>query len=224
MSYLAIDIETIPPDPNENPVAWMDAQDKAKRSRTNKDAAYYLAVNPDVLNICCIVMYDSEAADSDNQWIEKFAVERSDERDMIYDTWLLIDHAVREGKQLLSFNGKSFDLPALHRRAMLYDMAVNPLTAHRVIGKRCPDKYHLDLMQTLALPSAFGNGPEYHNFDYYLHLFGVGQKVEGYDGSKVWPSYQEKDVETIQAYCRQDVEMLVALYERVSPWLLEYEA
>lgn len=218
---MVLDIETIPPPREENPIAWEEAEAKAKRSKTKKDASYYLATDPDALNICCICAYDTKT----DEWLRMFAENAEKERELLLDGWQWVKERHDQGYLLVTHAGKTFDIPAMYRRAMLQDVYVWRGLVNRIMGKYASDQYHLDTMQSLAIPSPFG-APEMKGLDYYCRMFGIPGKVDGWSGDKVWPAFREgfSDPgywESITLYCENDVVALTGLFERVAPWLID---
>ena len=118
---------------------------------------------------------------------------------------------------LVSWNGRGFDLPVLHYRALLHgvqsprywetgddDQAFrwnNYLSRYH--------KRHTDLMDILA-------GYEYRSFaplTEIASMLGFPGKM-GMDGSKVWDCYQEGGIEAIRNYCETDVLNTYLVYLR----------
>lgn len=131
--------------------------------------------------------------------------------------------------QLVSWNGKAFDLPVLQYRALL----------NKVVAKRYWDtgeldsnykwnnyisryhQRHLDLMDVLASyqPRAYGR------LDDIATLLGFPGKM-GMDGSKVWHNYQQGKIEEIRNYCETDVINTYLVYlrfQQMRGYLLEEE-
>lgn len=118
---------------------------------------------------------------------------------------------------LVSWNGKSFDLPVLHYRALLHGV-----NAHRYWEHGDEDnsfrwnnylsRYHYrhtDLMDVLAGYEPRAAAP--------LHevalMLGLPGKL-GMDGSQVWPAYQAGEIQKIRDYCETDVLNTYLVYLR----------
>lgn len=110
--------------------------------------------------------------------------------------------------QLISWNGKGFDAPVLHYRAMLHGV---PAARYWETGEddnhfrynNYQNKYHsrhLDLMDVLAMYNTRANAP----LDALCKLNGFPGKL-GTDGSAVWDSWQQGNVMGIRNYCETDV-------------------
>jgi 3'-5' exonuclease len=109
--------------------------------------------------------------------------------------------------QLVSWNGKGFDMPVLHYRSL-----VHGLLAPRYWDTGEDDREfrfnnylsryhtrHLDLMDLLALYQARGYAP----LDELARLLGFPGKM-GMDGSGVWDAYQAGEMDAIRNYCETD--------------------
>jgi hypothetical protein len=118
---------------------------------------------------------------------------------------------------LVSWNGKSFDLPVLHYRALLHGV-----TAQRYWETGDEDssfrynnylnRYHsrhTDLMDVLAGYEARAAAPLHE----IAQLLGFPGKA-GMDGSQVWPAYEAGDLQAIRDYCETDVINTYLVYMR----------
>lgn len=226
----SFDVETIPrPDlppecvPQFDPdsVALGNLKDSEKigaaRIKFDHDQQKKASTDFDRLMVCCFCAYDS----AKDLFTELFAKDLNEERDLLFQAWEWAETQKENESTMISFNGRNFDAPALYRRAMLQDVRA-PLSLYRqMAGRSAIDRVHLDLMLALGKPSPFSSVPEVKNFEYYLSLFGLPGKIEGWDGSKVYPAFLQGWFEDIQIYCRNDVEALNALFRRVQPWIIE---
>lgn len=119
--------------------------------------------------------------------------------------------------QLVSWNGGGFDLPVLHYRGL-----INQIAAPRYwdMGEDDRDfkwnnyisryhQRHLDLMDLLALYQPRANAP----LDDLAKLCGFPGKL-GMDGSKVWEAFQQGQLAEIRNYCETDVVNTYLMYCR----------
>lgn len=232
--FISLDIETIPrsdlppeckPQFDETSVSLGAMKDPAKiREKIARERAKFerrvekdLSTDPDFLMVCCFCGYDSES----DTFLELFARNLHEETSMLVEAWQWVLEGLRRDRLLVTFNGRSFDVPAMYRRAMIQDIRAPHGVYQRIAGRTAIDRVHLDLMLALGTPTPFSSRPEIHGFDYYLNLFGLPGKAEGWDGSKVLPAFQAGWFEDIQIYCRSDVEALNALWRRVQPWIMD---
>ena len=119
--------------------------------------------------------------------------------------------------QLVSWNGKRFDLPVLHYRCLLHRVAA---PSYWEIGdiktnfryNNYFNRYHwrhLDLMDVLAGYDSYAAAP----LDKIAKLIGAPGK-SGIDGSRVWDFYLQGKHEEIVNYCEADVVNTYLVYLR----------
>ncbi|MBC6414587.1 MAG: 3'-5' exonuclease [Chromatiales bacterium] len=119
--------------------------------------------------------------------------------------------------QLVSWNGKRFDLPVLHYRSLLHKVAA---PEYWEIGDNINNfrynnyfnRYHwrhLDLMDVLAGYDTYAAAP----LDKISKLIGTPGKG-GVDGSQVWDFYQQGKLDEIVNYCETDVVNTYLVYLR----------
>lgn len=232
MRFAVIDIETIPaqrlpeacvPKFDESSVKLGNLKDALKirdkiddaRTEWESTLAKKMSLDPDCCQVVCVGTFDSETG---------FQVFRADhevaETTLLIDVWWWIREHYHNRVPLVSFNGIGFDLPILHRRAMLQDVSIAPDMYQALTRRHEHNTDHFDLMWLLAGRNPFNGNLATKSLDYYLNRFGLGSKMEDWDGSKVYPAWQQGLFEQIAEYCRHDVEMTSRLFRRVSPWLI----
>lgn len=141
-----------------------------------------------------------------------------DEKTLVQAFYELIE---KYTPQLVSWNGSGFDLPVLHYRALLNQVAA---PRYWEMGESMDsdskdfkwnnyiNRYHMrhiDLMDVLAKHNARANAP----LDALAKLCGFPGKL-GMDGSQVWPAYQRGEIEQIRQYCETDVVNTYLVYCR----------
>jgi len=118
--------------------------------------------------------------------------------------------------QIVSWNGRGFDLPVLVARGLIHGVAAasfwdtgndNKDFRYSNYISRFHDR-HLDLMDVLAM-YGFRGSP----LDDMAQLSGFPGKI-GMDGSQVWPAYQRGEVRQLRDYCEADVANTYLLYLR----------
>jgi predicted PolB exonuclease-like 3'-5' exonuclease len=118
---------------------------------------------------------------------------------------------------LVSWNGSGFDLPVIHYRALLHGV-----TAPRYWETGDEDQTfrwnnylnryhyrHTDVMDVLAMYQSRANAP----LDKIAIMLGLPGKM-GMDGSKVWESYVNGNIQGIRDYCETDVLNTYLVYLR----------
>jgi hypothetical protein len=106
---------------------------------------------------------------------------------------------------IVTYNGNKFDIPTLNREFLIHDM---PPPA--------PSKL-MDLYQHVKRRFRFSS----NKMDHVAHELGVGKKVE-HEGFSLWVKCMDGDEAawtTMEAYNRNDVVMLEAIYKEILPWL-----
>jgi hypothetical protein len=118
---------------------------------------------------------------------------------------------------LVSWNGRGFDLPVLHYRALLHGLCAQ---RYWETGEEDPafrwnnylnrfHERHTDLMDVLA-----GYEPRaYASLHEIATLLGFPGKI-GMTGADVWERFQAGEIERIRAYCETDVLNTYLIYLR----------
>jgi predicted PolB exonuclease-like 3'-5' exonuclease len=234
--YLVLDIETIPaqslpegcvPVFDETQVKLgvlkdrfkIEAKIEEERMKFESDISKRMSLDPDLCEVCAVVTLDSTTGYTTGAWT---SVGMND-FDVVYETWDKIRSAHSNNVPIVTFNGKSFDIPVLVRRAMFLDISVAPGMVADLLNPRryySSTQHHIDLMEILGMRNAFSGRPEFKSLAYYLRRFEIGEKMEGMTGADVYPLWKEGSYSKIVDYCSQDVLKTRDLYERVSPWLV----
>lgn len=106
---------------------------------------------------------------------------------------------------VISYNGRKFDLPILHKEFLLYNF--NP-----------PQPYkQIDLLNTMRNKFRFVS----NKLDYVCQQLGLGKKTD-HEGFELWLKCMANDAEAwkrMEKYNKQDVVLLESLYNRVLPWI-----
>ena len=238
MLIAGLDAETIPSqilpegckpvfDPNE--VALGNTKDQFKikikiqdaKTKFDEKLNKKMATDAALCQVCTFVGY---FYDTTEQKItdKKIAQYRSPEEDgieeysLVYDAWDFIKHAFNTRTPLVSFNGKNFDLFVLLYRAMAHSVPVDGDMYKLLTDKWKVTKHHYDLMQILG--GAFPK--KGRNLDFFLRLFGIGEKTIDMDGSKVFEKWLNGDHDIIKEYCEDDVLSTCKLFARIEPWVI----
>jgi hypothetical protein len=110
---------------------------------------------------------------------------------------------------LVTYNGRSFDLPVMVMRALCHAVSLPWYYRDRDVRYRYSGDGHLDLCDWLADHGATRAG----KLDAIVRLIGLPGKV-GVDGSQVEGLYQAGHLESIQHYCLADVAQTALLFLR----------
>jgi 3'-5' exonuclease len=140
---------------------------------------------------------------ADRYRFERLEILAGDESDILARFWKLA-----EGRKLVSFNGRSFDLPVLEARSLRHGLAVPWYFASDSVRE---DKaLHLDLLDFLSN----GEPRNRARLDEYCKLVGLPGKM-GIDGTQVATLFAEARYEELSAYCAMDVLQTLGLFLRV---------
>jgi predicted PolB exonuclease-like 3'-5' exonuclease len=128
---------------------------------------------------------------------------------MVEEFWRLVN----EGKPLVTYNGRGFDLPVLEFAALRYGI---PASRYWVSGTkghryRYSDELHYDVADVLG---NMGATPRAH-LNELLIMLGYGGKGDDIDGSKVQQMWEDGKLDAIHSYCRKDVILTFALWLRL---------
>jgi hypothetical protein len=112
---------------------------------------------------------------------------------------------ISEADAVLTYNGRSFDLPTLNREFIKYE-----------IGPPAP--YHdIDLILTVRKRFRFAS----NKLDHICRELGIGKKTK-HAGHELWVQCMNGDPKAwrvMERYNRHDVVLLEGLYQRVKPWI-----
>jgi len=235
MEILTLDIETIPRqdlpealqpqfDPSEVKLGNLKDPDKVSfklaeaEVEFNQGLAKKMSVDPDLCQVTTFVGYVYETARTETKVSKKVELQwppEDEEYEVVFEAWDCIKQAYNRKIPLVTFNGTGFDLRVLFTAAMRLDIPVSRVMYDRLIAK-WDNPYHYDLMRILTGENHPVRGK---NLDFYLHLYGVGGKMEGMDGSKVYEAWQAKEYAKILEYCGVDVLRTAQLFDRVQYWM-----
>ena len=212
MSRVIIDIETIGID-FEN----LDDRSKeyllkyAKDEEEKKRIKESLALNPMTGEIVAIGMFNPDTkkglmyyqgVGNDIDFVEgNISFKVKTEREMLESFW----EDIRKYKQIVTFNGRSFDAPFLHLRSAM--LKVKP--SRNLIPYRYDYKIHCDLLEQL---SYYGASRRF-NLDFYTKRFGIkSPKDEGIDGTMISQLFKEGRQKEIALYCSRDIQATAELF------------
>ena len=124
-----------------------------------------------------------------------------DERKVLTQFKKLIDTKLDADNLILcAHNGKEFDFPYLCRRYLVNEIKIP--VALQISGKKPWEIKHVDTMEMWK----FGDRKNYTSLDLLAALFGIESSKSNIDGTMVNKVYyQDKDLNQIIEYCKQDV-------------------
>jgi len=124
------------------------------------------------------------------------------EREMLESFW----QDIKNYKQIVTFNGRTFDGPFLHLRSAL--LKIKP--SRNLVPYRYDYKLHCDLLDQLTY---YGASRRF-NLDFYTKRFGIkSPKDEGIDGSMVTEMFSAGRHKEIAQYCARDIKATAELFK-----------
>ncbi|MCC6549141.1 MAG: ribonuclease H-like domain-containing protein [Ignavibacteriaceae bacterium] len=126
------------------------------------------------------------------------------EKEMLESFWKLVTYF----NQIITFNGRGFDLPFLMVRSAI--LRVKP--SRNFVGNRYDASSHIDLLEQFS----FYGLTKRFNMDFYCHAFGIETpKSKEISGNNVKEFYDRGDVMEIAKYNARD---LIATEELYKVW------
>lgn len=114
------------------------------------------------------------------------------------------DYLIKYTPRIVSYNGRTFDIPVMKYRAMKYAISIEKLYNEgdrwNSYSNRYSTDWHCDLLETL---SDFGASARC-KMNEICSILGIPGKI-GVDGSKVTALFDEGRLEEIDNYCETDV-------------------
>ncbi|MBU0560527.1 MAG: ribonuclease H-like domain-containing protein [Bacteroidetes bacterium] len=178
-----------------------------------EEAIRYLSLYPFTASVAALAMLNVDTeqvivfycGEPSEEWKseDKLITYKSiDEKELLQKFWSYADKA----KQLITFNGRQFDIPFLMFRSAI--LKVKP--TKNFIKNRYDTKSHLDLLDQLTLHGMIRK----FNLDFYCHAFGIDSpKSHGVSGMDVKELFNSGRCKEIAIYCADDVKATYKLYK-----------
>jgi hypothetical protein len=176
---------------------------------------------PFTAQIVCIAMLNVESArgqvlhlaeDFEEQAGEMPAVKfvpYAEEVELLANFW----DVSRKYEQIVTFNGRSFDVPFIYLRSALLNV---PISRKDWLGYRFQTEPHCDLAEQFTFYGVSGRegAARRFNLDFYCKAFGVeSPKSHGITGVDVNRLLAEGRHREIAQYCLRDVQATLQLYQ-----------
>lgn len=205
MSYVVTDIETVPdltvwdPPPPKEKKAKKEAPTQPGFERVSEEDKPPMppiyACRPIVIG--CALLDDNLVCKKIGAIIEKEGEAPAASEPRMISEW---SDFMKNGKKIVSWFGRGFDLPVLTSRAFLHGVAL-PWYFDENYRYRYSEDKHVDLCDVLSNFGAVRSGIK---LDGFSRLVGLPGKP-GIDGSMVGRMYEEGQYKEIVAYCMTDV-------------------
>lgn len=118
----------------------------------------------------------------------------------------------RHYDQIVTFNGRGFDVPFIYLRSALVNVAIS---RKDWLGYRFQTEPHCDLAEQLTFYGVSGRdgAARRFNLDFYCKAFGIeSPKAQGVTGRDINTLLEEGRYREIAEYCLRDVQATVLLY------------
>ncbi len=192
--YLVLDIETIP-----DLKLWQDP---------SKEGAFPPTYAHQVIMVGCMLLDENYQLQSLELFPRSAAAGQEDpeETDILQSFSRFVED---RRPALVTYNGRSFDLPVLALRSLRCGVPMAWYYNERGIRHRYSEDGHIDLCDWLADHGA----SRANSLDALARLIGLPGKI-GIDGSQVHDLYQQGKIEEIRNYCLADVAQTALLFLR----------
>ena len=202
-NQIVIDIETyantevmhLLPEPSidsrlKDPAKVAEAKKEAKQKQADK-----MALSPLTGKIACIGWKSS---------VGEGVIFADNEKEILNEAYKLIN-----GNQIITYNGKSFDIPFIFKRGIILGCEWATIKEMKLYTGRYDDKKHIDLM------AEFCNYGEYEKLDTLARFILGTQKIEFdfKDIPELLPTEQGRA--KIAEYCAKDVQITWDLAKRM---------
>jgi 3'-5' exonuclease len=148
------------------------------------------------------VYYQGEKGKDDNFEEDGINFRAGSEKEILENFWKNVSNY----KQVVTFNGRSFDAPYIHLRSAISQ--VKP--SRNLMPYRYDHKTHCDLLEQFT----FYGATRRFTLDFYLKRFGIKSSKEGgVDGSQVTQMFRDGRNKEIAKYCARDVIATAKLFK-----------
>jgi DNA polymerase elongation subunit (family B) len=204
---------------------FRDAQrleDPLQRLAREKEITQQLNLYPLTSRVVCIAMLNAASSrgqvlflSDDYQEVDESEAPKvdfvacMDEAELLTAFW----DVARHYDQVVTFNGRGFDVPFLYLRSALLNV---PISRKDWLGYRYQCDTHCDLAEQLTFYTVSGRdgAARKFNLDFYCKAFGIeSPKSHGVCGLDVNDMMAAGRYREIAEYCLRDVEATVALYQ-----------
>lgn len=216
-NLLLLDIETVAAYPSYEhlpsrlQLLWDKKAEKLRKSddeRTNAQLFYEQgAIYSEFGRIVSIAFGGFYWNDRDELALKVRSFSNAVEADLLREFKALVERYPANQLTMCAHNGKEFDFPYLCRRMLINGIELPP--AMQMAGRKPWEILHQDTMELWK----FGDYKNYTSLDLLAAVFDIPGSKNEMSGAEVTPTfYEEKDLEKINRYCREDVVVLAQLY------------
>lgn len=187
--------------------------DPGKKQEQTDQAIRYTSLYPLTAKCVVIGIYDIDKkksfvyyeSDEPEEWSsedEQVHYKGLTEPEMLKSFWKI----VKVTDQVVTFNGRNFDLPFLMIRSAM--LKIKP--SKNLIKKRYDNSSHIDLVEQFTF---YGLTRKF-NLDFYCNTFGIeSPKTKEISGMEVKNLYEAGRLKDIATYCSRDIYATYQLYK-----------
>ena len=187
--------------------------DLGKKQEQTDQAIRYTSLYPLTAKCVVIGIYDIDKkksfvyyeSDEPEEWSsedEQVHYKGLTEPEMLKSFWKI----VKVTDQVVTFNGRNFDLPFLMIRSAM--LKIKP--SKNLIKKRYDNSSHIDLVEQFTF---YGLTRKF-NLDFYCNTFGIeSPKTKEISGMEVKNLYEAGRLKDIATYCSRDIYATYQLYK-----------
>jgi len=187
--------------------------DPGKKQKQTDQAIRYTSLYPLTAKCVAIGIYDIDKNKSFVYYESKEPEEWSSEDEQVHYKGLTEPEMlksfwkiVKVTDQIVTFNGRNFDLPFLMMRSAM--LKVKP--SKNLIKSRYDKKFHIDLLEQFTF---YGLTRKF-NLDFYCNAFGIkSPKTDEASGMEVKNLYEAGRLRDIATYCSRDIYATYQLYK-----------
>jgi len=207
------DFETLTPSQQEYILRYAEKEkDEYIKLQKIDESKRYLSLYPFTAKVVAIGMLNVETEGSlvlfegeDKSWhVEEKNINYKSvsEKEMLELFWNYISKI----DQVITFNGRNFDIPFLMMRSSL--LKIKPTV--NLMQNRYNLTKHIDLLDQLTL---YENIRKF-NLDFYCNAYGIkSPKSQGITGMDVKELYKAERIKDIAVYCGEDIKATYELYK-----------
>ena len=208
---LCFDIETVAACDTET------AQVKRLALRREQEPAAFCALFPPLAKVVAVGMRDGKSGKGMVYVVSPGEVANLHDFEAVtcsHEVELLQRVAVIMAKvtSLLTFNGRSYDVPTLIHRMTINGVPVPPVLTKAANQKPWENAVHIDLMNALSFGGAFGRYP----LEAFALAYQLPNPKERVDGSGVGELVRNGKSLELAEYCMADVDTTLALWRKWS--------
>jgi uncharacterized protein YprB with RNaseH-like and TPR domain len=188
-------------------------EDQKEKEKKIDDSIRYTSLYPFTAKVIVIGLYDVQKEKSfiyyenskSEEWFnneKNISYKGLNEGEMLESFWRIAEKT----DQLISFNGRNFDIPFLMMRSALNK--IKP--SKNLMTNRYDTSLHIDLLEQFTY---YGLTRKF-NLDFYCHAFGIeSPKSKDISGMEVKTLYEAGRIKDIAVYCGGDIEATYKLFK-----------